>query len=1417
MNPSASAANRQLAAPARGNASTREELMKRSLALSQVLCFVALLFPALTAIGWIFDIPFFVHGHPVLPVMQPPTAVGLALCALAALETSERPSSLVRKTIAVVFAAMALALGLLTLAEYGFGWHLGVDWVLVDHTLRSGEPFPGRASPQTALSFVLLGVALISFTLGGRWFSLGQISALIAAGNGIIAATGYIFGSASYYGFPIHTPASRMAVHTAISFIVIVLALLGGHPSQGIMTLVTSATRSGRMARQILLAGIVAPPFVAALTRLGVIVGWYGVSVQVSLYVLAIAALVFGTTWRAASRSEWEELHAQATLEAFQRANQQLNQAIAERQLFAALVENSSDFIGVADPNGKPQYINPAGRRMIGLPPDFPIGTTSISDFYPQDKREAAMAILKVVVEHGHWDGEATFRNWQSDAAIPVSQSRFVIPHPETGQILGLGNITRDISEAKRAQEEIEAANKRLQEANERITQLYEQTKELDQIKTNFFANVSHEFRTPLSLILGPVEKHLRASTAIPDLQRDLAVVHRSARTLQRYVEDLLDVARLDAGQLKPQYDESDAAVIVRLTSDHFSELARDRQIAFAVKVPSSLRVQTDPGKFQRILFNLLANAFKHTPAGGQVRVWLFQVGDRFRVEVGDSGPGIPADERVEIFERFHRFAHMSAESQTGVGLGLSIVKDFATLLRGTISIGDAPEGGALFVLDLPSAAPAGTPMKPQTGQPPGVESVDWVVPPPAAPAPKKHERRRQLVLVVEDNDDMNHFLCDALEAEGFRAASACDGREGYEKAIALAPDLVLTDLMMPRMDGDELIRALRRRPELRSLPIVALTARADRESRLRLLRGGADDYLDKPLSVAELCARVRNLVRRKRSQDHANRMRRQIEGVAHATKSVAEAVASLPESSVLAVFQTSALKAAALTSAEYAAAGIGTDPERPFELWAFAGLSREQARIIGRYPRPVGLLGLVVKEGRTIRLRDVREHPEYRGFPPHHPVMTSFMGTPIRYGNHAVGDLYVANKIGSLEFTDADQQVFELLAENVGAAIATARLYSAEGLQRAWLETVVDQMPEGILLMDANGRVTMANRVLRSLAPPESPQVDRFGNRAMFDLRRPSGEVLPADDFPIVTALTDRATTQGHELMMRRADGRFVPVLVGASPIQTGDGALAGATMVVQDVSTLKELERLRQEWSSIVAHDLQQPVHTILLRTDLLLRGTLSESQAQSVRQIRKSITHLGRMVTDLMDASLLDARGLRLALEPLNLGDLIREIIERTPDTALRIKLRLPEGKRLLVRGDAQRLEQVMTNLLSNAVKYGVPETAIDVEISLSNEVANVAVTNCGSGVPPDELPFLFERYSRSHAARTSPTKGLGLGLYIARGIVEAHGGRIWVESVPEQTTTFHFTIPLAQLSDANELPHLRSAAEIGKLPP
>lgn len=345
------------------------------------------------------------------------------------------------------------------------------------------------------------------------------------------------------------------------------------------------------------------------------------------------------------------------------------------------------------------------------------------------------------------------------------------------------------------------------------------------------------------------------------------------------------------------------------------------------------------------------------------------------------------------------------------------------------------------------------------------------------------------------------------------------------------------------------------------------------------------------------------------------------------------------------AVLNTIALNAASLTSAEFGAVGIGTDPDRSFDIWVHSGLSHEQAIRIGSPPRPIGLLGAVAKDNQTMRLRDLRAHPAHRGFPPHHPAMSSFIGVPIRYKGQAVGNIYVANKRGAAEFSEQDQRLVEMLAESVGVAIETARLYSAEGTERAWLDTVVDQMPEGVLLMDARGRVTVMNQFIRSLAAADPPVVDRFGNTLTFDLRYPSGEPLSPDDLPIVKALAEQVTTQGHELSARRIDGRVVPLLVGAAPIRTANGTIAGATMILQDTSTLKELEQLREEWASVVSHDLQQPIHTILLRSDLLGAGALNEQQAEHVRQIRVTVKRLERMVNDLLDASQLEARGLRI----------------------------------------------------------------------------------------------------------------------------------------------------------------------------
>jgi PAS domain S-box-containing protein len=523
-------------------------------------------------------------------------------------------------------------------------------------------------------------------------------------------------------------------------------------------------------------------------------------------------------------------------------------------------------------------------------------------------------------------------------------------------------------------------------------------------------------------------------------------------------------------------------------------------------------------------------------------------------------------------------------------------------------------------------------------------------------------------------------------------------------------------------------------------------------------------------------------------------RVREELEAVARASTSVSEAVAGLPESSMLAVLYTIALKAQSLTSAEFAAVGLGSNPDRPFDAFAFAGIGDEQAMKMGPYPRPLGLLGLVSR-GRAIRLANLRDHPEHWGFPAHHPVMTSFIGVPIHHKGRTLGSLYVANKRGALEFTPQDQEVAEMLAESVGVAIETARLYSAEGVAHAWLESVVDQMPEGVVLMDANGHVLVENRYAHSLAAAESsPRFDRFGNRVTLDLRWLSGELLQPDDVPIVKALLDKKSTHEHELMARRADGRLVHLLVSAAVIRSATGDLTGATMILQDVSPLKELERVREEWASIVAHDLQQPIHTILLRSDLLLLGHLSDVQHENVRQVRIAVQFLSRMVNDLLDASRLDTNRMQITLNRVDIGELVRDIVERVPNAQPRTRIRTPAGYRLFVQGDAQRLEQIVTNLVSNALKFGEPDTEIQVDVRVNDERVEVSVTNKGPGIPPDDLPIVFDRYARSRAIGISRTKGLGLGLYIAKGLVDAHGGRIWAESVPNETTIFYFAIPL-----------------------
>ncbi len=397
--------------------------------------------------------------------------------------------------------------------------------------------------------------------------------------------------------------------------------------------------------------------------------------------------------------------------------------------------------------------------------------------------------------------------------------------------------------------------------ANREVTRLLEKTRELDELKTRFFANVSHELRTPLSLILGPVAKRLSATDLTAEARRDLEVVDRNARLLHRHVTDLLDVAKLEAGRMAMRYAGVDLARLARFVASHFEVLAAEKGIRFTVQALDSLPAEVDAEKLQRILLNVLSNAFKFSPEGGAVALILRVEGSRAVVTVEDEGPGVPAELREAIFERFHQVDAGANRRFGGTGLGLAIVREFVGLHGGRVEAGDAPGGGALFTVTLPLKAPAGIVVESAAmglDEAIALQAPDELrAPPRAAPPPASTARPdAPLVLVVEDNPDMNAFVAEALGAS-FRVATAFDGQEGLSKALAIRPDLIVSDVMMPRMSGDEMAEALRRHRELDDVPIIILTAKADDALRVGLLRHGVQDFLEKPFSVEELRARV--------------------------------------------------------------------------------------------------------------------------------------------------------------------------------------------------------------------------------------------------------------------------------------------------------------------------------------------------------------------------------------------------------------------------------------------------------------------------------------------------------------------------------------------------------------------------------
>ncbi|MGZ3453244.1 MAG: PAS domain S-box protein [Polyangiales bacterium] len=526
-----------------------------------------------------------------------------------------------------------------------------------------------------------------------------------------------------------------------------------------------------------------------------------------------------------------------------------------------------------------------------------------------------------------------------------------------------------------------------------------------------------------------------------------------------------------------------------------------------------------------------------------------------------------------------------------------------------------------------------------------------------------------------------------------------------------------------------------------------------------------------------------------RRAHEREQRLRRQIEAISEATAAVAEAVTRLPQSNLREILHTVVVQAQAITGARYGALGIGGDAEHACDEWAAAGFPDEAVRAIGRNPKFRGLLAAAANQN-GLRIDDLPHVVGSVGFPPGHPSFNTLLAVPIRYRDQLLGVLYLADKTDGTTFTVEDQRALEILAERVAIKLETARLYEAEARERSWLQVTIDQMPEAVLLADASGRVTSWNRAASAIA---RQGLATDGGRP-FELRWPSGEPVSEADDPIHRACIGGELVSGVELIVIARDGRRVPVLASASPLPHDELGAHGAVAILQDVTHQKELEHLREEWTAIVAHDLRQPVASIAMAAQLLQRRMLDREDAKLVNRIHSGADRLRRMIDDLLDYAQIEAGRLRITPRPIDLEPLVAEVIDRLAPSTQGHPVRLvTDHVDTRAYADPGRIDQVITNLVSNAVKYGDAGTAVVVTIGGGAGEVEIAVENRGPGMSRDELDHLFARFGRMPSAEAMGVKGVGLGLFITKGIVEAHGGRIWAESTPSETTTFHVVLP------------------------
>ncbi|GEP98948.1 hybrid sensor histidine kinase/response regulator [Chitinophaga cymbidii] len=374
---------------------------------------------------------------------------------------------------------------------------------------------------------------------------------------------------------------------------------------------------------------------------------------------------------------------------------------------------------------------------------------------------------------------------------------------------------------------------------------------ELDNMKIRFFTNISHEFRTPLSLIITPLEKIVKTASDA-GLKSQLELIQRNARRLLNLVNQLLDFRKMEVQEIRLHLNEGDIIAYLRELAYSFSDLSEKKHIrlSFSSQV-KELKMQYDADKIEKIMFNLLSNAFKFTPEDGQISVDVALIESGLEIQVKDTGIGIPLEKQEHIFERFFQHDMPSSMVNPGSGIGLSITREFVKLHGGSITVDSAPEMGSCFTITLPVSGEA---------VPGLVQEEIKAAHAKTQPAISGTKGKKPVLLLVEDNEDFRFYLKDNLGLY-FHILEAENGVTGWNILAQTVPDVIVSDVAMPEMDGLELCRKVRSNQRTAHIPVILLTARAAEHEQLEALEQGASDYITKPFNFEVLLSRIRNTI----------------------------------------------------------------------------------------------------------------------------------------------------------------------------------------------------------------------------------------------------------------------------------------------------------------------------------------------------------------------------------------------------------------------------------------------------------------------------------------------------------------------------------------------------------------------------